>query len=1344
MRQIGRSVKGRVAGLLSALKFTKPQYRSTRITSLRTLPSRNALNLFLAGAITLSAVGIGVPALIDVYNKQQARIPHPLAATQPSSAPAADAVPATGKAAALPATLQAQLDADRQAAKKGVPRDTRHVKTLDENRTPTDTVYENADGSRTLERSMQATNFQDKNGKWQRVDTSLEQDTTTGKWRTKQNSWAAQFDQTDTGVALDKGGQTLSFKPLGSAKVKPTVTGAAPNQIVTYRNVWRGIDLMYQVSGSELKESIVVKSRAAQNVFDFDIAGASLTPDPAKPGFYKLDGALNDVSLAAPTIATADGGILGGAPTVSQSLVGTKLTVTLDPAWMAKQATKSFPLVIDPSYQVGTANNYVNYKSDGYTCWAGQGCGNSVGNASNYMWRFMFNVNLAPMQGKYVVSAGLHMEMPNPDGVHYYGVYDPRIVYMNHAGCFGFNCIDGNYGTTHGVIGSGGDFDVTPQYRTAVNVNDMGSWMMVSGEENWDYQSYKLFAYDRTIVSFNYDTLPNPSIISTPGAPADGGVSVSTQPMLKSTPAYDPDGPGPMKYRYIVSTGKNGAGNGNTTYPGVAVTGRIANGRITTRPNGPCPTTSPKTYTYYWQILTWDNWGGSAASLSPVYSFKVDLRNGKDATQGYDAVGPVSVDLATGNLTTSAKTHSIAALGGNLGISMDYNSPQRSRPGLVAQYWNNLSFSGNPSLTRVEPTIDYTWTLSSPYNGVITADNFSSRWTGYFVAPYTGTYTFGCRADDTMNIKLNNQTVASGGCYGNPVMGGTSVNLIAGQISPFLIEHVEATGPAYAQAFVRVTSGGSTLFSDAPIPTDWLQTGVRPVAAPHGLIGRYYKDPGTHVFPSAQDDPSLFLSRTDVSMSQLWGTGSPVPNGPADNFLVRWTGYFTAPATDTYTFGSNSDDGTRIIANGTTVLNDWTDHGATVKYGTSLNLNAGQTIPITVEYYEGGGGAQMLLLLKRASVPAPDTVVDSTWLSPKAQVLPDGWNLGLDADGDLSYDFAVIGQNGVTFRDSTGETHEYKWNGTAYAPPVNESGQLVRNSDGTITLQDSDGRTYVFNSDGTLKLSTSPTDDRTPAAIQYTYATTAGSAVPHLTQLTDGVTSSRWAKVWYASESGCVAAPAGFSAAPSGMICALETSDGQKTQFAYSGTGQLARLIHPGAEISDYGYDTLGRIVSTRDGLANDAITNGQRLSTDTTIQTDVAYDAIGRATSVTMPAATVGATRAAHTYDYLTALATTTHSSLLQPPEQWRPYGECHRSAQWLRVRANLRLPLQHPASRDPRHLFLHQRWLGRFHLSGLKLRRSSRAWPPRLHLRRSTCWRPQRRLLPLHRRFRPHRPAH
>ena len=1231
------------------------------------IASRRSVSLVLMAIIAVSVIGAGIPILVAKYNESQTRIPQALTSQGGSSyAPAADAEPAGGKAAAVSDALADQLAKERDLANNGKPHDTHRIKTLDEGRTPFLKTYLNADGSKTLEQSLTPSSYQE-NGKWQDIDSTLEQDTATGKWRSKANSWQPRFDKNAL-IQIVKDAQTAGFAPVGGQIVDPVVTGTAPYQEVRYRNVWQGVDLVYHVGNSELKETIVVKSRVAQTNYSFDFSGTSLTPDPDQPGWYKLSGSLGDFRIAAPTVATQTEGVIGAEPYVAQTVNGSRLTVTLDSNWLRQQPFEAFPVSVDPTVTnySGPTNSYVNYKSDGFVCNPGQGCGNSTGSVSNKYWRFTAGIPYSSLAGKYIVSATFSVDMPSCSG---YGTCDGHGIDVRHktSGCFAFNCIDTSLGIGSGWGGQSINADVTNLYRNILATGLLNEWVIVNGEEAQNnYYSYKLFSHDQTRVLFNYDQLPTQSTIVTPGSPADGGIAITSQPTVKSTSATDPDGTGPVSYRYTVATSKTGAGGGNTSSLG----GALANsGWLGGAPTWTVPDNVLQDgTTYYWQVETWDNYAGAASVFSPVYSFKVDQRNGKDDTQAADTIGPVSVDLATGNVTTSAKTHSIAALGGSLGLGLDYNSPYRSRQGLVGEYWNDPGatrvFPSTPALvTKVDPNIDVNWGSGSPYAGVISTDNFLTRWTGYFVAPQTGTYQFGITSDDGVRIYVNNSlyvdawtTVLPNGVYGN------GVALTAGQVIPVKYEYAEWSGNASSSFLVKTTDGSIT---PRPIPTEWLQTGVRSVATPHGLIGRYYTDPGTHTFPTNQDDPTrIFLTRTDNGSNLNWGTGAPVPGGPSDNFLVRWTGWFTPTVTDGYTFGVGSDDGGRVIVNGVTVVNAWSDHGNTpIVYASGpTTYNAGTSYSITVEYYEHAGGAAMGLYAKQTSKPsAPDTFVDPTLLSPKSSILPDGWSLGISDDGDLGYDYATIGATNVVLRDASGDTHEYLWNGTGYTPPAGEDGNLVRNSDATYTFQDSDGRTYVFNSDGTLKRSTNPVDDRNPAALQYTYGTFNGSPA-HLTQVADGVNTARYANVLYSGDAGCPTPPSGFVGAPSGMICAVTTSDGQITKFFYvidsGGHPRLARLERPGSELLDYSYlpedpaspnSCPGCLGTLRDGLAADAITAGVRTQ-DGTDLTAITYDALGHAASVTLPAATAGATRQAHTYEYQVGYSNTHVTGATEP----------------------------------------------------------------------------------------------
>ncbi|MET0779242.1 MAG: PA14 domain-containing protein [Candidatus Saccharimonadales bacterium] len=724
-------------------------------------------------------------------------------------------------------------------------------------------------------------------------------------------------------------------------------------------------------------------------------------------------------------------------------------------------------------------------------------------------------------------------------------------------------------------------------------------------------------------MTFSYGGPPSAPSIATP---TSGQVYVDPQPSFKVNSMSNPNGSTPLKYEVLVSTGTGASGG--------LVTSNLMDANQWTIPDGILQDGS----TYYVQARSFDPITNAYSAWGTSIPFRIDMRTGKDSTQTFDNMGPVDVDLATGNVATSASSHTTAALGGSLGVSLDYNTPLKSRNGLVGEYWNvGVGYPGGaptsaPNVTRVDQNVDFGWDLGSPSSGTINNDWFYGRWTGYFVAPATGTYYFGGNNDGAFMVNINGQTLYNnGGCY-TGVCYGSSISLTAGQVVPLRVEYEEATSPAYAHLYVKGP------VDEQIVPQAWLQTGVRPVSGQHGLTGSYYgKFDGTNTFSTAN---SLIMKRSDTFLNFDWGTGAPMPNGP-DGFLVRWSGYVTAPTTGTYNFGVRSDDGAKIMlgTSNTVVYNEWVDRGATEAYGSGYMLTANTPTPVTIEYYDAGGPASFQFKVQGA---VAQQIVPSDWLSPRAQVLPAGWSLGIDPDGDLNYDHLKINQSSVVLTDSTGATHEYTYVNGGYKPPVNEDGQLVRNADGTFTMQDTDGRTYVFAADGTLTSVTTAVDDRKPAALQYTYASVSGGPAA-LTQITDAVDTSRWAKVYYSGDSNCGSAPSGYDAnAPVGMLCAVKTNDGRTTNFYYT-SGQLARIAKAGNEFNDYFYEgvmngstTVGyRLVGARDGLANDAIAAGVRAN-DATTKTEMAYDLLGRVTSITQPAATTGASRMQHTIDYL------------------------------------------------------------------------------------------------------------
>ena len=1111
---------------------------------------------------------------------------------------------------------------------------------ITEKRSAFSSTFVNKDGSKSLKMSLSQQNYQD--GKeWKKIDNSLEDagdapvpqksllDIITGTtpiakqpeaFRGKAGKVGAEMKPLASGLAISAGGKTFTIKPVGAKNVMPV---KKDDHTVSYPDAWPNVDLEYELRGELVKEIIVIKNKKAPTSFDFAVDGGTVIKHPTRADELTIKGMPEEFGFSPLTLDVHDRGVISE-QRVLQEPIANGIKVQLDKDWLKAQPDSAYPMYIDPSFGK-SATQYWMFKSDGYSCgpnvcYANIGAINDGGWKN---WRTLFNFPFNELAGKKVLYANLHgVFQPGKNGIT-----DGRWIYMGHAPCIGYNCQGQTWGSTY----AGTDFDInfTDGLAQAVNANDFGAVWSVWSEEG-AYKSFKPYYDMYSTVVYDSPT-PVPTVLE----PADKQVSVSSQPTLRINSVSDPDGP--VVYNYSVSTNADGTG-------AVINSGYISQTQWTV-PDGILQDGT----TYYWKVLAKDTTDSSVPSSTQTRSFKLDLRTGKDSTQSYDTVGPMGIDLATGNATTSASTHTMSALGGTIGLNFDYDNAAKTQKGLVGEYWNvpaNYSGStpsGDANFKRIDQDVNFNWASDSPAPGTITNDWFYARWKGYFTAPNTGTYYFGGSNDDTMTVKIDGNQVYNNGCYSG-LCYGSGTPLSAGQSIPIEVTYLEATGLAYAKLYVKGAVPEQT------IPRDWLQTEVQANMSQYGLAGRYYTDDGSHNFPTNTNDPDrLMMARNDTSLSFNWGNGGPAPGLQSDNFMAKWTGYITVPTTGSYTFGAASDDGIRVKLNNgllgaqQTVVDSWTNQDTTI-WGSATNLTAGQQVPITVEYFEGGGGARMSLLVRGPGVS--DSVVPAKWLTPKASALPDAWRLGVDVDGNVGYErLRVAGQN-VILEDSTRATHEYAWTGSGYKPPVNEDGQLLRNADGTYTFTDTDGRTYLFDVEGKLTSLTSAADDRQPANIKYEYA----GDPSRLVKITDGVTNTRWGKLIYkgVNDSGADACPSvpqqgvwpftsGFDgSAPDGMLCAFKTSDGDITKLFYV-QGQLSRIEKPGGELTDYEYDSLGRIISTRDSTAADVVAAGVRTD-DATVRTEVSYDKLGRASAIKAPAAQTSANRTNHTFEYQAA----------------------------------------------------------------------------------------------------------
>jgi len=144
----------------------------------------------------------------------------------------------------------------------------------------------------------------------------------------------------------------------------------------------------------------------------------------------------------------------------------------------------------------------------------------------------------------------------------------------------------------------------------------------------------------------------------------------------------------------------------------------------------------------------------------------------------------------------------------------------------------------------------------------------------------------------------------------------------------------------------------------------------------------HWNDPsvgGTGNPGPVQPFTTFVMTRTDPRIDFSWGSGEPDPAVGADQFSVRWTGEVEAAFTETYTFYTSSDDGARLWINGRQLIDAWIEQGTT-EYSGEIDLVAGNTYSLVMEYYENGGGA--VAELRWSSPSTPKDFVPQAALSP--------------------------------------------------------------------------------------------------------------------------------------------------------------------------------------------------------------------------------------------------------------------------------------------------------------------------------------------------------------------------
>ena len=205
--------------------------------------------------------------------------------------------------------------------------------------------------------------------------------------------------------------------------------------------------------------------------------------------------------------------------------------------------------------------------------------------------------------------------------------------------------------------------------------------------------------------------------------------------------------------------------------------------------------------------------------------------------------------------------------------------------------------------------------------------------------------------------------------------------------------------------------------------------------AMEGLTAEVYSVQGQNASPYIPQGASPVLTTNVPNIDFQWGSES-VLGGPAEDVIVRFTGYIISNITQEISFLATGDDGTKIYIDGVLIADDWFDKGGGGTTSDPVPFTAGVPKTIELMYYENGGGANVFLYWDQSgsmeiipasaftsqaapvanTIGAPRnlTVVDGetstvlTWEAPNTgNTQPERYAIGLNTEGQNGWGIAT-------------------------------------------------------------------------------------------------------------------------------------------------------------------------------------------------------------------------------------------------------------------------------------------------------------------------------------------------